>query len=159
MDFGFTNDPTTAVAVYKSDGEFYLDELFYMTNLTNSAINSLLLDSGLGKSVEIWADSADPKTIKEIKNYGWRIYGADKGKDSILFGIGVMQEQELFVTRRSGNLINELQNYIWMKDKEGSKTNKPIDAFNHAIDAIRYLFMSKIGKRSNASKTPFYIGR
>lgn len=158
MDFGFTNDPTTAIAVYKSDNDYYLDELFYQTNLTNSAIDSLLKQSEVQKSYEIWADSADPKTIKELKNYGWRIFGAEKGKDSILYGIGLMQEYNLFITSRSRNLINEFQNYQWMKDREGMKTNTPMDAFNHGIDAVRYLFMSKLGKR-NSNKTPFYIGR
>lgn len=158
MDFGFTNDPTAAVAVFRSDGKYYLDELFYQTNLTNSAINSLLTQCGVSKSTEIWADSADPKTIKEIKNYGWRIFGADKGKDSVMFGINLMQEYNLYITSRSTNLINEMQNYQWMKGRDGDKTNIPIDAFNHAIDAIRYLFMSKLGKK-NTNKTPFYIGK
>jgi len=158
LDFGFTNDPTTAIAVYKSEGEYYIDELFYQTNLTNSSINSLLEQSGISKSTEIWADSADPKSIKEIKNYGWRIQGATKGPDSIKYGIGLIQEHQLYITRRSNNLVEELQNYQWMKDKDGSKSNSPIDAFNHGIDALRYLFMSKMGKKNN-NKTPFYIGR
>lgn len=158
LDFGFTNDPTTAIAVYKSEGQYYIDELFYQTNLTNSSINSLLQQSGITKSHEIWADSADPKSIKEIKNYGWRIQGATKGPDSIQYGIGLIQEHQIYVTRRSSNLIEELQNYQWMKDKDGSKINKPIDAFNHGIDALRYLFMSKMGKKNN-NKTPFYIGK
>jgi phage terminase large subunit len=158
MDFGFTNDPTAAIAIFKSDGIYYLDELFYMTNLTNSAINSLLSQNISNKNIEIWADSADPKTIKEIKNYGWNIRGAEKGKDSVEWGISVIQEIEMKITRRSKNLIEELQNYSWMKDKDGSKTNKPIDAFNHGIDAIRYLFMMKLGrKKSNAM--PFVISR
>lgn len=158
LDFGFTNDPTTAIAVYKSEGLYYIDELFYQTNLTNSSINSLLQQSGITKSHEIWADSADPKSIKEIKNYGWRIQGATKGPDSIQYGIGLIQEHQIYITRRSSNLIEELQNYQWMKDRDGSKINKPIDAFNHGIDALRYLFMSKMGKK-NSNKTPFYIGR
>jgi len=158
MDFGFTNDPTTAIAVYKLDDKYILDELFYLTNLTNSAIDSLLNQTGISKGVEIWADSADPKSIKELKNYGWKIYGTTKGKDSIQYGIGVIQEHDLLVTSGSRNLIEELQNYQWLKDKDGSKTNRPIDAFNHAIDAFRYLFMSKLGKK-NSNKVPFFIGK
>jgi phage terminase large subunit len=157
MDFGFTNDPTAAVAVWKSDGVYYLDELFYEKNMVNSTIDAYLKEGGVGKEVEIWADSADPKTIKEIKNWGWRIAGAQKGPDSINWGITIMQEVDLKITRRSSNLIDELQNYQWAKDKWGMKTNKPIDAWNHAIDATRYLFMSKLGKR-NSNKTPFVIG-
>lgn len=158
MDFGFTNDPTAAVAVYEADGEFYLDELFYRTNLTNSGINNMLNEVGVIKSTEIWADSADPKSIKELKNYGWRINGVTKGPDSVQWGVGIVQEYNLMVTRSSINLIDELQNYQWAKDKStGLKTNKPIDNFNHAIDAMRYLFMMKLHKR-NSNKTPFVIG-
>ena len=157
MDFGFTNDPTAAVAIYQSDGLFYIDELLYQTGLTNQTINNLLNQLQIGKYVEIWADSADPKTIKEIKNFGWKIWGVEKGKDSVQWGINIIQERDLRITKRSENLIDELQNYQWMKDKWGNKTNTPQDAFNHAIDAMRYLFMAKMGKRSH-NKTPFVIG-
>lgn len=157
LDFGFTNDPTAAIAVWKADGVYYLDELFYQTNLLNSSINSMLMTCGIGKSVEIWADNSDQKSIRELKNYGWRIAPVTKGPDSIVWGIGIMQEIKMYVTRRSSNLIEELQNYQWIKDVNGMKTNKPIDAFNHAIDATRYLFMMKLGKR-NVNKTPFVIG-
>ena len=156
LDFGFTNDPTAAISVWRSDGEFYIDELFYMTNLTNSSINNLL-EQNTNKSAEIWADSADPKSIKELKNYGWRINGVKKGPDSIEWGISVIQEYNLYITSRSFNLIEELQSYQWVKNKDGLKTNKPIDAFNHGIDAMRYLFMSKLSKK-NSNKTPFVIG-
>jgi phage terminase large subunit len=156
MDFGFTNDPTTAISVWKSDGVYYCDELIYQRNLTNSAINSLLESSGVSKSTEIVADSSDPKTIREIKNFGWRISGVEKGKDSIIWGIGLMQANKIKVTRRSQSTIEELQNYQWTKDKDSRNTNIPADIFNHSIDAIRYLFMAKIGKRVT-NKTPFYI--
>jgi len=159
MDFGFTNDPTTAIAVWKADGDYYIDELIYQTNLTNSAINSLLIQSDVKRSTEIWADSSDPKTIKEIKNYGWKISGVEKGKDSVIWGIGLIQQaNKLWITSNSKNTIEELQNYQWLKDKEGNKTNIPADTFNHSIDAIRYLFMAKVGKRA-ATKTPFIISK
>jgi len=154
IDFGFTNDPTAAVAVYKFNDEIILDEVLYRTGLTTGDIDKLL---DINKSVEIWADSAEPRTIQELKNRGWRIFGAKKGKDSILYGINLIQEYNLLVTSRSENLINELQNYQWLKDREGNKINVPIDAFNHAIDAIRYLFISKLNKK-NENRTPFIIG-
>lgn len=157
LDFGFTNDPTVAVEVWKYNDEYILNELFYQTNLTNSAIDSLLKQCGVTRDVEIWADSADPKTIKELKNYGWKINGATKGKDSVIYGITLMQEFVLRVTRKSVNLIDELQNYQWMKSSDGSKLNIPIDAFNHAIDAVRYLFMTKMNKK-NSNPVPFAIG-
>lgn len=154
IDFGFTNDPTAAVAVYKFNDEIILDEVLYRTGLTTGDIDKLL---DINKSVEIWADSAEPRTIQELKNRGWRIFGAKKGKDSILYGINLIQEYNLLVTSRSENLINELQNYQWLKDREGNKINVPIDAFNHMIDAIRYLFISKLNKK-NENRTPFIIG-
>jgi phage terminase large subunit len=157
LDFGFTNDPTAAIAVWKADGVYYLDELFYQTGMLNSFINSMLLECNISKSIEIWADNSDQKSIKELKNYGWRIAAVTKGPDSIVWGISIMQEYTFMVTRRSQNLVEELQNYQWIKDTTGMKTNKPIDAFNHAIDATRYLFMMKLGKR-NMNKTPFVIG-
>jgi len=156
LDFGFTNDPSAAVAVYKLDDKYILDELFYLTGLTNGAINNLLAQH-IDKSVEIWADSAEPKSIKELKNYGWKINGVVKGKDSINWSIGLIQEYDLLITSDSSNLINELQNYQWLKDKNnGEKKNIPIDAFNHAIDAMRYLFMSKGGKRTSG-RVPFIL--
>lgn len=157
IDFGFTNDPTAAIEVYQLDEEFILNEIIYQTNLTNSAIDSLLNQNGVSKETEIWADSADPKTIRELRNYGWKIYGAKKGKDSVIYGIGLMQEYNLKVTSHSKNLIEELQNYQWIKSKDGDKTNIPSDAFNHGIDAVRYLFMTKLGKR-NTNAVPFTIG-
>ena len=156
LDFGFTNDPSAAVAVYKLDDKYILDELFYLTGLTNGAINNLLAQH-IDKSVEIWGDSAEPKSIRELKNYGWKINGVVKGKDSINWSIGLIQEYDLLITSDSSNLINELQNYQWMKDKNnGEKKNIPIDAFNHAIDAMRYLFMSKGGKRTSG-RVPFIL--
>jgi phage terminase large subunit len=97
---------------------------------------------GVDRSVTIWGDSAEPKTIQDISNYGYRIKGADKGKDSVMFGISLMQEQKFLVTKQSTNLIKELRSYIWDTDRSGKQINKPIDAFNHCIDAIRYYFTS-----------------
>jgi phage terminase large subunit len=156
LDFGFTNDPTSAVAVWKIDNEYILDELIYQTGLFNSNIASLLKQNDIDRSVEIWADSSDPRSIKELKNFGFRINGVKKGPDSIMYGIGLMQDLNLRVTSRSTNLINELQNYQWLKDRDGHKTNQPQDSFNHAIDSARYLIMSKLGKR-NSNSTPFKI--
>jgi phage terminase large subunit len=156
LDFGFTNDPTSAVAVWKIDNEYILDELIYQTGLFNSNIASLLKQNDIDRSVEIWADSSDPRSIKELKNFGFRINGVKKGPDSIMYGIGLMQDLNLRVTSRSTNLINELQNYQWLKDRDGHKTNQPQDSLNHAIDSARYLIMSKLGKR-NSNSTPFKI--
>lgn len=142
-DWGFTNDPTTLVGIYKLNGLHIFDEMIYQKGLLNNEIANTYKALNVDRSVTIWADSAEPKTIQDISNYGYRIKGANKGKDSINFGISLMQEQRFLVTKRSINLIKELRSYIWDSDREGNQINKPIDSQNHAIDAIRYYFASK----------------
>lgn len=133
LDFGYTNDPTAAVDVYRYNGKRILDEICYQTKLLNSDIAKIL-----DTSVMTYADSAEPKSIKEIEVCGGNIQPTVKGPDSIVYGIQLMQQQEYQVTQRSTNLIKELRNYCWDTDKAGKALNKPIDAFNHAIDAVRY---------------------
>ena len=152
MDFGFTNDPTTLVDIYRYDGKVLIDEVIYQTGLLNRDTIKLIKQDN--KERLIIADSAEPKSIKEIQVGGVRIKGAKKGKDSIMHGISLIQEHELLITSRSKNIINELQNYTWQTDKEGDTINKPIDAFNHSIDAIRYVCSSVLKK--NTSKV--FIG-
>lgn len=142
IDFGYTNHPTAIVDVYKFENKRILDEVCYQTKLSNAAIAKLL-----DNSVMNYADKAEPKSIDEIRANGIsNIIGADKGPDSIVFGIQVMQQQEYLVTERSTNLIKELRNYCWDRDKAGNYLNKPVDAFNHAIDAVRYHEMMTLGR-------------
>lgn len=136
VDFGYTNDPTTIIDKYTFNGIPIYDEVLYQKGLVNSAIAKEL------KSFrrKVVADSAEPKSITEIGNYGILISGAEKGKDSISFGVQNIQSYEKFyVTRRSVNLILELQKYIWAKDRNGNSLNVPIDNHNHCIDPIRYI--------------------
>jgi phage terminase large subunit len=142
MDFGFTNDPTTLIAIYQSDGLYYLDEVIYQKGLTNSELVNLMNAKGVNKRIMIYADSADPKSIKDISTYGFAIKGADKGKDSIMYGIGLMQDKKFLISKRSHNLIKEFRSYLWDTDRSGQQINIPIDAFNHCIDAVRYYFAS-----------------
>lgn len=158
LDFGYTNDPTAAIEVLYWDGKYILNELFYRTNLTNNEISKMLEISGVSKQTEIWCDSAEPKSIKDLSRMGWRTSGTKKGADSVMWGLNIMLEQELLVLRGSDNLIEELENYVWIKDKTGKTTNKPIGAFDHAIDAARYLFMAKIGTKPQ-TRVPFVIGK
>jgi len=143
MDFGFTNDPTTLTAIYQYNGEYILDELIYQTKLTTSDLTNLMKSKGVAKNKSIFADSAEPKTIRELNNMGWTVKASEKGRDSILFGIQKMQQEQFKVTTNSVNIIKELRSYTWDKDKAGQQLNKPIDAFNHAIDGIRYYFTTK----------------
>jgi phage terminase large subunit len=141
MDFGFTNDPTTLIAIYEFEGIDYWDEIIYQTQLTNSELSKLMKSKSVSQLVNIVSDSAEPKSIKDLKNMGWsKLLGAEKGKDSINNGINYIQEKEIRVTSHSLNLIKELRSYVWQKDSSGKATNKPIDAFNHCIDAIRYYY-------------------
>ena len=142
LDFGFTNDPTAAVDVYKFEGNYYLDEVVYQTGVHNNEINNLLKD----KKRFIIADSAEPKSISDLRRMGLRIKESVKGRDSVMYGIELMQREQLFVTERSVNLIKELRSYQWETTKSGEKINKPVDAFNHAIDSVRYVFQTLIGR-------------
>ncbi len=147
MDFGFTNDPTSLISVYRYDGEIIVDEVIYQKGLLNSQIASLIKQSPVRYGI-IYADSAEPKSIAELKSYGLNVLPVVKGKDSINYGIQLIQQQPFKVTSRSLNLIKELQNYVWMKDKEGKELGIPIDNYNHALDALRYLFLMKFSKKS-----------
>jgi phage terminase large subunit len=146
MDFGYTNDPTSLVAVYKSGDNLYADELIYQTGLTNPDISNRLKDLNIDRRTEVYADSAEPKSIEELHRMGWNVKSTQKGADSVIVGIDVLKRHKLFVTPRSSNLIKEMQNYKWVEDKNGNLLNKPIDAFNHAIDAMRYATYNKLSK-------------
>jgi phage terminase large subunit len=140
LDFGYTNDPTAIIDVYEWNGKRILDQVVYRTGLLNGDIARLLKGKGV-----IYADSAEPKSIKEIRMRSVDIRAVKKGADSIVYGIGVMQELEYLVTARSKDLIFEFENYTWDKDKDGMTINKPVDMFNHGIDAVRYHEMMTVG--------------
>ena len=152
MDFGFTNDPTTCIDIYQWNNKYIFDERIYKTGLTNPDIWREYKTLGIDNSIYTIADSAEPKSIKELSSLGMRIIGADKGKDSIMFGIQRMQEIDFLVTSNSLNVIKELRSYLWATDKDGNKLNKPIDNFNHAIDGIRYYFNSKSKAKAPRSR-------
>ena len=144
LDFGYSADATAIIAVYKYNEQRILDEMTYQTGLLNSDISKIL-----PKDVPVYADSAEPKSIADIQRYGITIKGVTKGKDSVNYGIDVMQRQDYLVTSQSTNLIKELRSYCWDKDKTGKQLNKPINNFNHALDAVRYHEMETIGLNKN----------
>jgi len=146
LDFGFTNDPSAIVAIYQHGDNLYLDELLYRTGMTNRDIHNHLQSLGLDRRDEIFADSAEPKSIEELHRFGWNIKPTAKGQDSINAGIDILKRHKLFATARSNNLIKELQNYKWTEDKNGNLLNKPIDVMNHALDAARYAVYNKLSK-------------
>ena len=145
LDFGFSADPTSLVKIYKHDLDLYIDELIYEKGLTNQDIAHKIKDLGIDRSIEIYADSAEPKSIEEIFRMGGiNIKPAKKGADSIRIGIDVLKRHKLNITKRSVNAIKEFRNYKWIKNKNNEITNKPIDAFNHAVDAVRYVALNKL---------------
>jgi len=139
LDFGYTNDPTAIVAVYKYNGGYVLNEVAYTKGLSNKQIADILLNIDHALVV---ADSAEPKSIDEIASYGVSIVGARKGKDSITSGIQLVQQQRISMTTSSTNLIKEYRNYLWMKNKEDKTINEPSPIWNHLMDAVRYAFAS-----------------
>lgn len=137
LDFGYTNDPTALIECLIVGNDIYLDELIYRKGLLNSDIAAAMRDNNVPlRSDEIFADAAEPKSIDEIHKYGFNIKPCIKG--SINTQIDTVQTARLHVTKRSVNLIKELRNYTWKKDKNDVPLNVPIDLFNHAIDASRY---------------------
>lgn len=135
MDFGYSNDPTAIIAIYKYNGGFILDEITYQKGLSNKQIADIF--TNIDKSLVI-ADSAEPKSIDEIRSYGINILPATKGQGSVNQGIQYVQEQRISITSRSTNLIKEYRNYLWKTDRDGKILNVPEDMFNHAMDALRY---------------------
>ena len=152
MDWGYSNDPTSLIAMYKYNDAYIFDELIYQKGLLNSDISDLLKTNGVNDIV--YADSAEPKSIAELNSYGHNVLPVSKGRDSIVYGLNLINQNKVYVTSRSKNLINELRNYIWMTDKQGNKLNKPIDAYNHAIDAMRYAMTSQL---ENPNKGTYYV--
>lgn len=146
LDFGFTNDPTGIIDVMLSNGELWLDEVEYKSGMLNIDIYNCIKENNL-QYFEIIADSAEPKSIAELKSYQLKVEGAIKGSDSIKAGIQILQGYKLNVTRRSKNLKTELLAYKWMEDKNGNMLNEPIDKFNHLLDPLRYVALNKLSNK------------
>lgn len=154
LDFGFTNDPTAIVRILADTRRkhLYVQEVCYKRRMTNPMIAEHLKGVGLNNRVEVFADCAEPKSIAEITQAGLNIKACDKDapvkSDKLKFQLNWMQGWKLFVTKDSLNLIEELRNYTWAKDKDGNPLNIPIDKFNHLLDALRYGVWSKFGQRA-----------
>jgi phage terminase large subunit len=140
LDFGYTNDPTAIVALWYYDDSYILDQITFQKGLSNKEIADIL--KGKDRALVI-ADSAEPKSIDEIKGYHIPITPSKKGPGSVLQGIQFVQEQTISITKRSVDVIKEYRNYVWMTDKNGKIINEPDHAFSHSMDAIRYGFSQK----------------
>lgn len=139
LDFGYTNDPTTIVGVYRYNGGYILDECLYRKGMTNMQIAEFAKNLPYALIV---ADSAEPKSIDELSSYGLSVIGAEKGPDSVRNGIQFVQNQRISMTKRSLNLIKEYRNYMWTTDKDGKILNVPEGGFDHCLDGVRYAIVN-----------------
>lgn len=139
VDFGYTNDPTAIVALYTYNGGYILDEITFQKGLSNKQIADIILNY---PQALVIADSAEPKSIDEIKSYWLTILPCEKWPDSIKNGIQLVQGQRISVTKNSTNIIKEYRNYMWMTDRDGKIINVPEGGYDHSMDAIRYALSS-----------------
>ena len=153
MDFGYSVDSTSIVSLYKYNDSYIFDEVLYKTGMLNRDISNYIKNNNI--EGYIYADSAEPKSIAEIRQYGHDIFPVTKGRDSVVYGINLINQNEVFVTRRSKNLKKELEGYIWLKDKQGNTLQKPNPMTgDHAIDAARYCIMMAL---ENPNRGNYYL--
>lgn len=157
LDFGYSNDPTALIKIGLFRGELYLQQLIYKRGLTNiknpknpnqPSIEEKFEELGITSTDMIWADSADPKSIQDLRGCGYKVLGAAKGPDSIRSGIDLMKRYKINIVKDSVDLIKERNNYKWKTDNAGKATNQPVDAFNHGWDASRYGCMEELGLKA-----------
>jgi phage terminase large subunit len=165
LDFGFTNDPTARVQILADQKRkhLYVRERCYRTHMQNKHIIEDFKQDGIGRYTEIFADCAEPKSIADIRDGGFNVIACDKDapvkSDKLKFQLQWMQGWKLFVTKDSLNLIEELRNYTWAKDKDGNLLNQPIDKFNHLLDAMRYAVWTRFGERAGQGRYHVSFGR
>ena len=157
IDLGYTNDPTAIVMVCVYGNDMYIDEVCYQTKMLSGDIIKACKD--VRDAPEFICESADPRLIDEIYNAGIDIKAVQKFPGSIKAGIMKMQQYKIHITSRSTNVRKEFNNYTWRQDKEGKWLNEPIDCYNHAIDACRYVVLQKIlGAYSNGMSASDILG-
>jgi phage terminase large subunit len=145
MDFGYTNDPTTLVSVYIDNHNLYIKEHLYRTQMTTNDINTFLKEEKLLNN-PIYADSAEPRLIGELRRMGHNIFPSIKGKDSVNAGIDLLKRYKIHILSSSNNAISEFRNYKWREDKTGMLVNIPEDKHNHIIDPCRYATYSILSR-------------
>ena len=152
MDFGYSVDPTTLIALYKWNNAYIYDEVLYKKGMLNRDISRFLSQADIKENIT--ADSAEPKSIAELQGYGHNIHGVTKGRDSVVYGINLMNQNEIYITSRSKNLKRELGGYVWAKDKEGNTLQKPTGLHPDCIDAARYVLTDQL---ENPNKGQYFI--
>jgi phage terminase large subunit len=144
VDFGY-NDPSTLIAVYQNGEDLYFDEKLYVKNLTIQDFIFKMKQENLNSTDYIWADSAAPQAIEEIRRERFNIRGVNK--KSILHGLDLMKRHKIYITEKSDNILKEFKSYKWKTDKDGNLLDAPEDKDNHTIDSIRYVLESTIGNK------------
>ena len=152
MDFGYSVDPTTLIALYKWNDAYIYDEVLYKKGMLNRDISRYLTQLEIKENIV--ADSAEPKSIAELQGYGHSIYGVSKGRDSVVYGINLINQNEIYITAKSKNLKRELSGYVWAKDKEGNTLQKPTGEHPDCIDAARYVLTDQL---ENPNKGQYFI--
>ena len=151
VDFGY-NDPTVVISLYKWNDAYIADEVFYKSNTVLRDLSLFLRQNNIKEN--LIADSAEPKSIETLRRDGHNIYPCTKGRDSVNFGINLINQNEIYITSRSKNLKRELQGYIWAKDKEGNTLNKPSGEHPDCIDSLRYVLTDQL---ENPNKGEYFI--
>lgn len=145
LDWGFTVSLVAVSAVYRCNGEIYIEELVYEKNMINIKLSERLAELGLPKNSNIVADSAEPKSIADLEFFGWtNVEPAEKGPDSVRHSIDVLQGFKLNAISSSLNLIKEFRNYRWATDPSGNRTGKPVKAFDHLMNSLQYVALNKL---------------
>ena len=141
LDYGWSNDPTALTEIWYADNAWYLNEVVYETRVED--VPARFKRENINQYVPIFADTNEGRTNELLRTAGYRVRDAKKGADSVSFGVSIMQSLNLFVTRRSTNIIFESNNYIWETDKSGTSLNKPRKKHGHAFDGVRYKFQTE----------------
>jgi phage terminase large subunit len=150
MDFGFSQDPTAIVSLFRRGTEIYLVENCYEKGMVTTEIADKLKGVVGDNRWEIWCDSSDPRMIEELYRLGFNTKPVIKGKDSIKFGIQVLQNYKIFIPKTCQNLINEFYSYQWAMDKHQHVTDNPEGGMDHLIDAARYAAMMRLSQVATA---------
>jgi phage terminase large subunit len=153
LDWGYSQDPTAVVALYKNGENIYLEEVLYEKGLVLKDIGEALTKKEIDKSYEIWCDSAEPRSVEELYRLGFNAKAVKKGPDSIKFGISVMNNYKIHIDKKSQNLINEMYAYQYATDKYGYTTDNPEGGLDHLIDAARYVAMMKLSVKAQKKGT------
>lgn len=149
LDWGF-NDPVALLEVEVNNRDIYLEEKVYERGMTNRELSDRMKSLGINKYAKIYADCAEPKDIKDLKQLGWNIIESEKGKGSVVNGIKFLKDYKIHVTEDSASIWMEYENYKWGLDQHKNPTNEPKDEYNHMMDALRYAVITKLRNRPAA---------